>query len=138
MAPRLHPDSEQTRVVFASSAEEQFYSQCRATLGAGWHVFHSCVLSMLEGEDGLRDNEMDFVCYHPKWGVLVIEVKGGRIRHDANTGSFFSVNRHGESFEIKDPFQQALAWKSRFLRFLKRSNVRVPVSYAVCFPGASE
>jgi len=135
---QFHPDSDKVRVVFASGAEEEFYQQCKLTLSSGWQVFHSCVLSMLEGDEGLRDNEIDFVCYHPKWGVVVIEVKGGRIRLDAATGAFFSVNRHGQSFEIKDPFQQALAWKGRFLRFLKRHNVRVPVSHAVCFPGAAE
>jgi len=135
---RLHPDSEKSRVVFASAAEEQFYDQCRATLGAGWQVYHSCVLSTMEGDDGLRDNEIDFVCYHPNFGVIVVEVKGGRIRHDGQTGLFYSINRHGENFEIKDPFQQALVWKSRFLRLLKRNGVKVPVSHAVCFPSAAE
>ncbi|MCX6110945.1 MAG: NERD domain-containing protein [Proteobacteria bacterium] len=135
---RLHPDSEQTRIVFSSSAEEQFYNQCRATLGAGWQVYHSRTLSTMDGEEGLRDNEIDFVCYHPSCGIIVVEVKGGRIRHDAQTGLFYSINRHGESFAIKDPFQQALVWKSRFLRYLRRHQLRVPVSHAVCFPGAAE
>ena len=135
---RLHPDSEQTRIVFSSSAEEQFYNQCRATLGAGWQVYHSRTLSTMDGEEGLRDNEIDFVCYHPNYGIIVVEVKGGRIRHDAQTGLFYSINRHGESFAIKDPFQQALVWKSRFLRYLRRHQLRVPVSHAVCFPGAAE
>ena len=135
---RLHPDSEQTRIVFSSSAEEQFYNQCRATLGAGWQVYHSRTLSTMDGEEGLRDNEIDFVCYHPSCGIIVVEVKGGRIRHDSQTGLFYSINRHGESFAIKDPFQQALVWKSRFLRYLRRHQLRVPVSHAVCFPGAAE
>ncbi|MCX6104561.1 MAG: NERD domain-containing protein [Proteobacteria bacterium] len=135
---KLYPDDEQTRVVFASSAEEQFYEQCRATLGAGWQVYHSCTLSTMDGDEGLKDNEIDFVCYHPEYGIVVVEVKGGRIRHDGQTGVFYSVNRRGESFSIKDPFQQSLVWKGRFLRFLRRHNVKVPVSHAVCFPGASE
>lgn len=135
---RLLPDSDKTRVVFASQAEEQFYAQCRTTLGADWRVWYSRTLSTLEGDDGLKDNEIDFVCYHPKYGVVVVEVKGGRIRFDPGTQSYFSINRHGESFAIKDPFAQALQWKSRFLRFLKRHNVRVPVSHAVAFPSAQE
>lgn len=135
---RLHPDTEKSRVVFASSAEEQFYEQARATLGAGWQVYYSCTLSSLEGDEGLKDNEIDFICYHPRYGIIVVEVKGGRIRRDGQTGVFYSVNRHNETFEIKDPFQQALVFKSRFLRSLKRNNIKVPVSHAVCFPGASE
>ncbi len=132
---RIHPDSEKTRVIFASSAEEQFYQQCR-TLSDGWRIYYSCTLSAVEEEGGLKDNEMDFVCYHPRYGVIVVEVKGGRIKHDA--GNYYSMNRHGETFEIKNPFQQALVWKSRFLRFLRKNNVRVPVSHAVCFPSVSE
>lgn len=134
---KIYPDTEKTRVVFSSTAEEQFYNECKK-LGGGWQVFYSCTLSTMEGEEGLRDNEMDFVCYHPSYGVVVVEVKGGRIRYDANTSKFYSVNRHNETFEIKDPFQQALVWKSRFLRFLKRNEVRVPVSHAVSFPSADE
>ncbi len=135
---KLYPDSEQTRVVFASPAEEQFYEQCRATLGSDWQVYYSCTLSTMDGDEGLKDNEIDFVCYHPRYGVVVIEVKGGRIRHDGETGKFYSVNRHGESFAIKDPFQQSLVWKGRFLRFLRQHNVKVPVSHAVSFPTANE
>ncbi len=135
---RIHPDSDKTRVIFSSSAEEQFYQQCKETLGAGWQVYHSVTLSTMDGDQGLKDNEIDFVCYHPKFGIVVVEVKGGRIRHDGQTGVYYSLNRHGQSFEIKDPFQQALVWKSRFLRFLKASEIKVPVSHAVCFPAASE
>lgn len=135
---RLSPDTDKTRVIFSSSAEEQFYEQARATLGGAWHVYYSVTLSAIEGDQGQKDNEMDFVCYHPQWGIVVIEVKGGRIRHDAQTGAYFSMNRHGETFEIKDPFQQALVWKSRFIRFLKTQDIKVPVSHAVCFPGANE
>jgi hypothetical protein len=135
---KIFPDIERTRVVFSSAAEEQFYSQAKATLTGGWTVFYSCTLSTMEGEDGLKDNEIDFVCYHPSYGIVVVEVKGGRIRFDAQTSKFYSVNRHNETFEIKDPFQQALIWKSRFLRFLKKNDIRVPVSHAVSFPSADE
>lgn len=135
---RIVPDSDKTRVIFSSQAEEHFYLQCKATLGDGWRVWHSRTLSTMEGDEGLKDNEIDFVCYHPQHGVIVVEVKGGRIRFDAQTATYSSVNRHGESFVIKDPFAQALNWKSRFLRFLKRHGVRVPVSHAVAFPSASE
>jgi hypothetical protein len=135
---RIVPDSEKTRVIFSSQAEEQFYGQCRATLSDGWRVWHSRTLSTMEGDEGLKDNEIDFVCYHPKHGVIVVEVKGGRIRFDASSNTYSSINRHGESFAIKDPFAQALNWKSRFLRYLKRHGIRVPVSHAVAFPTALE
>ena len=100
---KIFPDIERTRVVFSSAAEEQFYSQAKTTLTGGWIVFYSCTLSTMEGDDGLKDNEIDFVCYHPSYGIVVVEVKGGRIRFDAQTSKFYSVNRHNETFEIKDP-----------------------------------
>lgn|GEM_PF-777987 len=133
---RLFPDSEKTRVVFSSSAEELFYNTARKSLGDGWRVYFSVTLSAMEAGEGQRDNEMDFVCYHPQYGVLVVEVKGGRIRTE--DGKFYSVNRHGESFEINNPFQQALVWKSRFVRFLRRNSIKVPVTHAVCFPSVGE
>lgn len=135
---RLFPDSEKSRVIFSSNAEEAFYHQCRESLSDGWRVYHSCTLSVMDHDEGLRDNEIDFVCYHPQVGVIVVEVKGGRIRFDGNTGYYYSINRHGESFRIKDPFEQSLVWKSRFLRFLKRHKVKVPISHAVCFPSVAE
>jgi len=135
---QLFPDTSRSKVIFASKAEEAFYTQCRQSLGKAWRVFYSCTLSVVESDQGLQDNEIDFVLYHPRLGVIVLEVKGGRIRYDAGSNNFFSVNRLGETFAIKNPFQQALVWKNRFVRVLKQAEIRVPVSYAVCFPNVSE
>ena len=133
---KIFPDSEKTRVIFVSSAEESLYENSRKQLSENWRVYYSCSLSEFEGEEGLRDNEIDFVFYHPDYGIFVAEVKGGRIKFDAQKQKFSSLNRHGEIFSIKDPFKQVLVWKSRFLRFLKKNGIRVPVSHLVCFPGA--
>jgi hypothetical protein len=135
---RLFPDSEKNRVVFGSSAEERFYNECRASLPDAWRVYYSLTLSNLEKGEGLVDNEADFVLYHPSYGVVVIEVKGGRIGFDTALGQFYTLNRHDQRFTIKNPFQQALNWKSRFLRLLKSKGMKLPVSHAVCFPNVSE
>lgn len=134
----MYPDTHKARVIFSSRAEEVFYDACRAQLGDRWTVYFSRTLSTIERDKGLHDNEIDFVLYHPELGVLVLEVKGGRIRHDADSGEFFSINRYDESFRIKDPFQQALVWKSRFWRLLRNRNLKVPVSHAVVFPSVHE
>ncbi len=134
----MYPDTSKTRVIFASRAEEVFYEVCRKTLSDAWTVYYSRTLSTIDRNSGMRDNEIDFVLYHRQYGILVIEVKGGRIRHSADTGKFYSINRYGESFEIKDPFQQALVWKSRFWRVLRNRNIKVPVSHAVAFPSVNE
>ncbi|MFA9421590.1 MAG: NERD domain-containing protein, partial [Gammaproteobacteria bacterium] len=134
----MYPDTNITRVIFASSAEETFYEACRNSLSDAWIVYYSRTLSTVDRDSGMKDNEIDFVLYHPAYGVLVIEIKGGRIRHDTQSGKFYSINRYDETFEIKDPFQQALVWKSRFWRVLRNRNIKVPVSHAVAFPSVHE
>jgi hypothetical protein len=133
----LHPDVNQTEVAFPSQAEEALYRKA-ATLADGWRVYHSITLSMKDEREGVKDGEIDFVFYHPSHGVIVVEVKGGRISLDGETGKFYSLNRHGRSFAIKNPFQQAITWRNRFVRFLRANGIHVPVSHAVCFPQVDE
>ena len=134
----MYPDTSSTRVIFASRAEEVFYEACRNSLSDAWTVYYSRTLSTVDRDSGMKNNEIDFVLYHRAYGVLVIEIKGGRIRHDTQSGKFYSINRYDETFEIKDPFQQALVWKSRFWRVLRNRNIKVPVSHAVAFPSVHE
>lgn len=132
-----YPDIKLTEVVFPSQAEELVY-RLALSLPDSWRVYHSITLSMREEHDGVKDGEIDFVFYHPRHGVIVLEVKGGRISLDGDTGKFYSINRHGRSFAIKNPFQQAITWRNRFVRFLRAQNIHVPVSHAVCFPQVDE
>lgn len=132
---RVIPDANRTRVVFQSRAEEDFYRKCKK-FSRHWQIYYSCNLAAIEKDKGMLDNEMDFVLYHPRYGIVVVEIKGGRIKHEA--GKFFSLNRFDELFPIKNPFQQALVWKSRFLLQLKQQRLRVPVCHAVCFPSVRE
>ena len=71
---KMFPSVEKTRVVFASSAEETFYNQCMDSFSDAWRIFYSVTLSAVEQNEGLRDNEADFVMYHPRYGVVVVEV----------------------------------------------------------------
>ncbi len=135
---QIFPDTDRTRVIFSSRAEEAFYNACKEGLSKGWRVYYSRTLSTIEVGAGMRDNEIDFVLYHPRFGVIVVEVKGGRIKHDTTTGHFYSINRHDETFKIKDPFQQALVWKARFVRVLRKKNIRVPVTHVVALPSVRE
>ena len=132
---RVMPDANRTRVVFQSRAEESFYRKCKK-FSRHWQVYYSCNLAAIEKDKGMLDNEMDFVLYHPQHGIVVVEVKGGRIKHEE--GKFFSLNRFDELFPIKNPFQQALVWKSRFVLQLRQQRLRVPVCHAVCLPSVTE
>jgi hypothetical protein len=130
----LYPDIRKTRVIFPSTAEEVFYDKCLKNLSEDWSLYFSVCLSTINSDEGAKDNEIDFLLYHPRFGIFVVEVKGGRLSYDPLIRKFYSVNRHDEKFEIKDPFKQVLVWKSRFLRFLKQRNIVVPVTHLVCFP----
>ncbi len=131
---QIYPDSRKSKVIFPSTAEERFYDACLNTLGDGWQVYYSISLSAMEAGEGMKDNECDFVLYHAKHGVFVVEVKGGRIQFEAEDRRFYSINRHGERFLIKDPFKQVLVFKSRLIKFFKKHKIRVPISHIVCFP----
>jgi hypothetical protein len=67
------------------------------------------------------DGEADFVVAHPDHGILVIEVKGGRIRIDENN-QWYSTSRDGITFRIKNPVAQARTSKYHLLEKLKASN----------------
>lgn len=134
----LFPDARVQRVIFSSRGEEKFYLACAQQLDDKWRVYSSCTLSGFEKGQGMKDNEIDFVLYHPKCGIIIIEVKGGRIEFDPNTSTFFSINRHDERFKIKNPFKQVLLWKSRFIRYIRKQNIQVPVCHAVCLPDVIE
>jgi hypothetical protein len=49
----------------------------------------------------LREGEADFVVVHPRYGFLVIEVKGGRLDFDPATQEWI---RDGGRHQVKDPF----------------------------------
>jgi hypothetical protein len=130
---KIFPDSNRMSVVFASHAEESVYLAAKQ-LGDDWRVYYSSTLSTKEPDGHIKDGEMDFIFFHPHWGVIVMEVKGGMIRLDGSTGQFHSLSRNGREFLIKNPFQQAIVFRNRFVRFLRGQDVSVPVSHVVCFP----
>lgn len=58
----------------------------------------------LSGKVNLHEGEADFVILHPRFGILVVEVKGGHVYYDQRTMRW---ERHGARHEMKDPFVQA-------------------------------
>jgi hypothetical protein len=59
----------------ASDAERKLYAALKAQLPDGWRAWHSVRL----WSAGYRESEGDFVIGIPKRGMLVVEVKGGRV-----------------------------------------------------------
>ncbi|HET9476096.1 MAG TPA: 3'-5' exonuclease, partial [Dehalococcoidia bacterium] len=75
---------------------------------------------------------------HPKYGILVLEVKGGGISFDAKAGAWTSTDARGVDHAIKDPFKQAAENMYDLRRKLKESHITgafaYPSTYAVAFP----
>jgi hypothetical protein len=80
---------------------------------------HSVAWISKPGGAGARDGETDILVAHPRLGLLVIEVKGGRISLDYSTRRWTSTDRHGAQHAIKNPFEQARQGKFGILEKLK-------------------
>lgn len=109
-----------------------------AQLGGQFTVFYSVAWQVRTRHDGVQDGEADFIIAHPDLGVMIIEVKGGRIRYDANQGQWYSRDRYDVEHEIKDPVQQARKSKGALLQKLEDlpewKKGWLTVGYMACFP----
>jgi len=129
---QLSPDTE-------SNAERRLYQAFQGELDNSYTVFHSVAWQSLDGEGRPRDGEADFVIVHPTRGILTLEAKGGSIRCDPGTGYWTSTDRHGRTYDIKDPFAQA-----RYSKYALQDQLRlmlhmppqrrINIGHAVAFP----
>lgn len=80
----------------------------------------------------------DFLVVNPNVGVLVLEVKGGGIVYNPEKGRWYSQDRNGDLFEIKDPVEQG-RWnhyeiKKQIEALPNWPNRELKIRHAVCFP----
>ncbi|MBT9585163.1 NERD domain-containing protein/DEAD/DEAH box helicase [bacterium] len=95
-------------------------------LGPEWAVFHS--YPWLTSRSGrMEQGESDFVLLHAR-GLIVLEVKGGRISYDPDTREW-NQNQHW----MKDPFDQAS--KGMHLLWGQLGGSDFVRGYAAAFPG---
>lgn len=84
---------------------------------------------------GVDDVESDFIVAHPQYGLLCLEVKGGRLRVDGATGDWINIDTHEQ---VKDPFDQAHKVCYAVQEWLKLqptlSTYSFPVWYGVILP----
>ncbi|MBI3979475.1 MAG: ATP-binding domain-containing protein [Chloroflexi bacterium] len=128
---RMIPD--RLRTDTRSPAERRLYLALRDQLPDDFTVFHQVSWQVRDVRGGARDGEADFVIAHPLLGILVLEVKGGAIRHDGFAGQWYS-----NEFAIKDPFAQARGSKYSLLSRLQEHPYwrqrRITIGHAVAFP----
>ncbi len=84
------------------------------------------------------EGEADFVVAHPDHGILVIEVKGGRIRYDAMEDRWYSRDRYGREHHVANPFRQAVRTKHALIAKIKQlpawKGKWIDAGYGVIFP----
>ncbi|MDP2313864.1 MAG: NERD domain-containing protein/DEAD/DEAH box helicase [Pseudomonadota bacterium] len=110
----LKTKRELDELALKSPAEERVYRACEA-LPSTWKIFHGLRTLFVEDGEGARDREGDFVVLHPGYGLLVIEVKGGRVRQKDGR---WTRTLKDTTKDIDDPFAQATAFKHTLLRRL--------------------
>ncbi len=108
-----------------SQGERAVWRALRAGLPAGWHAWHSLRIRDRHGYLG----EGDFVLAHPARGLLVLEVKAGRI--EQRDGRWFS---NGIALD-EAPRDQAHRFLEKLRRRLGEASCAPPAwGAAVCFP----
>ena len=84
--------------------------------------------------DTFSDGEIaDFLIIHPNKGIIFVESKNGIISYNKNEGQWYQ----NEKSLKKDPIEQAMEHKKKFLRKLKNETniqINIPTIHAVLFP----
>lgn len=140
MHPRRFPEERASSPRF--EAERRVWDALRTQLGDDVHIFHSVAFLDQTLGGTTRDAEADFIIADPGNGVLCLEVKGGAVTYDPESGQFTSTDRTGTQHAIRSPKEQAKRAKYHLLQSIPRAMAAwgnppwVLVCTAVCFPDA--
>lgn len=136
---------EPARATSESKAELELFRSLDEQLGPDFVVLHSVAWIARPGGAGPREGETDILILHPTHGVLVVEVKGGRVSLDYRDRTWRSTDRHGVEHEIKNPFDQARHGKFSILEKINENRAwkklaigRFMVGYAAFFPDVGD
>lgn len=125
----------------APHSERRLFEILRDRLNGDFIVFHGQRINAgHSAAEGLDEHEVDFIVFHPFYGYLVLEVKGGGIHHDEE--GWWSEGGDGAVHRIKDPGRQAQGQVRALNRFLRENAVayqkQTPhYGWGVCFPDVS-
>lgn len=123
------------------SSEVKVYRKFETELENSIVVFYSRPWLGLTRSGEEIDGECDFVVADPQSGILAIEVKGGSIAYDPETGTWTSIDRMGFKHRIKNPVEQAKSSKYMLLEKLKKAPDGIKgfinIRHCVIFPDSS-
>ena len=121
-----------------SPGENKVYHTLKEKLSDDWTVIHSFRWVKYNPIKGRKaQGEGDFVIFNRKYGILVLEVKGGGISY--SRGKWYSIDLQGQKHLIQDPEKQANDTKYQIIDRLKSKGVNnCYVFHAVWFPDTGE
>ena len=76
-----------------SEAEIFVFNELKEKLDSTWTIFHS-VKWISDGMVKQSEGECDFILINKDYGILIIEVKGGKV--SSANGKWYSINRYNE------------------------------------------
>lgn len=105
----MYPSALPETFVRKDRGEGKLFQLLQQQLSHDWIVYHSVYWhGKPSAASKRRDGETDFICTHPKHGILIIEVKGGVfIQFDPLTSLWSSTDGELQSHDITNPFHQA-------------------------------
>lgn len=125
-----------------SQAEASVYRSLRDSLDNTYVVIHGKSYIAPRKDGGHKDGEADFIIFSAKYGLLIVEVKGGGVTYDPARG-WKSIDRQRQTHEIKDPVAQAKSQKYAIFAQLQANHMwtalhrRISLGHAVIFPDIS-
>lgn len=123
------------------TAEIKVYEALREQLPNEFRVYYSRPWRARQPDGTVLEGEADFVIASSEWGILVVEVKGGRIDRDGSTDHWTSTDRNQRTHDIRNPVDQVRQWKHVLLNRLKRypwfKDRYINIAYAVILPDCS-
>jgi len=123
------------------------FESLKNQLSKDWNVYHEVNWHIpSDKHTKQRDAETDFILTHPKYGILILEVKGGvQIRYVPEHNQWFSTDYNMEVHEINDPYLQAKRNKYNVIDELLKMeefsmydkgtiDSKINIGYAAVFP----
>ncbi len=120
---------------FSEISMEGLVFEKLSKLSDDYFIFHSYQITEI-GNNKNRDIEVDFVLFHPKKGILAIEVKAGYLAYTNGAWRY----RDGSIMRHDGPFNQAKNNKYKIVDYLKKKDDpyslirKCGFFHAVCFP----
>ena len=123
---------------FNVPAERTVYEKLSRELPGDYHVFHDVNWDDPSLEESKKAGQIDFVIVHQDYGLIALEIKGGRCSYEPDLRAWSSLNRKDNRVEITDPFDQARTASRIIMKLLlkmpKLSDTFIPHHYAAAFP----